>query len=194
MSTLRTRKIPSGCSECVPQGFLFPKIQTWLCPFQRHNFCFFFKSQVLQALPSHVSLGITKNITTNFGFCFFVLCSVLTPGLIENDVKQQQWFVQVRQLLAPWAMDKVNCKLFSHSKLLYPALEEAGKTARGKMWEKEISELSCASKKFHFFKSQTSVLSARDGFFCGIMDVGIPSSTSATLNWCCWSRNWKSLH
>lgn len=73
-------------------------------------------------------------------FClllFLFFCSVFTPGLMENDVKHQEWFMEVRQLLAPWAMDKVNCKLFSHSKLLYPALEEAAKTARGEMWEKE---------------------------------------------------------
>lgn len=118
-----------GSISCL---LLFPIMQTPPWPFPS---CLL--SQLSEALPRDVSCGTVKNVTANFGFCFFVLHSAFTPGLIENDVKHQQWFMEVRQFLAPWAMEKVNRKLFSHSKWLYPALEEAAKTARGRMNEKE---------------------------------------------------------
>lgn len=75
-------RLKLGSISCL---LLFPIMQTRLCPLQS---CLL--SQLLEALPNEVSFGIVKNITTNSAFCFFVLCSVFTPGLMENDVKHQE--------------------------------------------------------------------------------------------------------
>lgn len=50
----------------------------------------FFLIPALRGTAQPYFIGNSKKRHNQFWVLLFVLCSVLTPGLIENDVKQQQ--------------------------------------------------------------------------------------------------------